>query len=137
MFRWSKVIKYVLILIIGLTIGWFGHAWKYQKKDAPDQMTEVTVVARFSENNIAEYQKIAVAVGSSITDALKVLEQKQLSYKLEEKDGRLKVTQLMGVDGNWDCQVDGQVNLIGLDKFRLRGGEKIVFINRSATSTPQ
>lgn len=137
MFRWSRIINYFLIFIVGITIGWFGHSWKYQKEDVPEQMTDVTVVARFSENNISEFQKVGTAVGSSIADVLKTLEQKQLSYKLEEKNGSLKVSQLMGVDGSWECEVDGQLNQIGLDKFRLKGGEKIFFINKSATTTPQ
>lgn len=137
MYRWPKFLNYLLVLIIGLLIGWFGHSWKFQKEIVPEQMTNVTVVARFSENNIAEYQNIAVAVGSSISDALKVLEQKQVSYKLEEKDGRLKLIQLMGVDGNWECEVDGQLNQIGLDKFRLRGNEKIIFKNNVGPSLTQ
>lgn len=137
MYRWPKFLNYLLVLIIGLLIGWFGHSWKFQKEIVPEQMTNVTVVARFSENNIAEYQNIAVAVGSSISDALKVLELKQVSYKLEEKDGRLKLIQLMGVDGNWECEVDGQLNQIGLDKFRLRGNEKIIFKNNVGPSLTQ
>ncbi len=137
MFRWSRVINYILVLVIGLVIGWFGHQWKYQKEDVSEQMTDVTVVARFSDNNISEFQKVGVTIGSSITDVLKILEQKQLSYKLEERDGSLRVSQLMGVDGLWDCEVDGQLNQIGLDKFRLRGGEKIFFINKTASTTPQ
>jgi hypothetical protein len=137
MYRWPKFLNYLLVLIIGLLIGWFGHSWKFQKEIEPEQITNVTVVARFSENNIAEYQNIAVAVGSSISDALKVLEQKQVSYKLEEKDGRLKLIQLMGVDGNWECEVDGQLNQIGLDKFRLRGNEKIIFKNNVGPSLTQ
>lgn len=135
MFRWPKIINYLLVLVIGVSVGWLAHSWKFKKEIEPEQMTSVTVVARFSDNNIAEYQNVAVVVGASISDALKVLEQKQVSHKLEEKDGRLKLTQLMGVDGNWECEVDGQFNQIGLDKFRLRGNEKIVFINNTATTT--
>jgi hypothetical protein len=111
------------------------HAWRYQNSNIDQQLTNVSVITRFSDSSITEYQSVQVPIGASIVDALKVLEEKQLSYKIEDLAGGIKITQIMGVSGNWDCQVDGQLCRVGLDKFRLRGGEKIVFINKTASST--
>lgn len=134
-----KTIKFLLIAIIFFAAGFF-VSQSYQtpvvSKPTSDsqqqQLTGITQVLQFAENDIREIQNLTAVAGETVLDLLtRVVQENNFEFKTKDYgDLGILVTQIgdkvNGQDNRyWQYWVNGEQVMVGAGKYKLSGGERI------------